>query len=260
MNEFLPVPGDFDIPADRLLARREHLMKEIARPRTTLLRGIAVGGRRDVARPPHRSGGRKALAVAVAVGLLAAAVAGAASGLLPVGEVIPLSKEPQSDGLRYTSDRTVVATGATPVAGRWRMTVADSDHGFCFGIELLDQVPPGARGPDLSEGCGGVSRSFDAASVGGGSDLPDTTLVYGPVPEEAATVRVTAPGGFSRIAETHDGPGEIPGDFYVVEIPRKGLRNALVNWLDEQGRRHGPGIFVPSTITYRPNEGPKLPH
>ena len=207
-------------------------------------------------RTPRR---RRAAVAALVAGLVLAAAAATATELLPVGSVTPLSRAPQGDGLSYTSDRTVVATGRTPVAGRWRMTVANSDRGFCFGIELLDQVHPGARGPDLSEGCGGTSRDFDAGSVGGGTYLPNTTLVHGPAPEEATAVRVTAPG-FSRTVKTHEGPDNVRGDFYVIEIPRKGLRNALVNWLDEGGRAPLPGIYVPSTIVYEKNKGPRLPH
>ena len=203
---------------------------------------------------------RRRTAVAVlAAGLLLAAAAASATGVLPVGSVIPLSNEPQGDGLTYTSDRTIVAAGKTPTAGRWRMSVANSDRGFCFGIELVDHVLPGARGPDLSEGCGGTSRDFDAGSVGGGTDLPNTTLVHGPAPEEATAVRVTAPG-FSRTVKTHDGPDDVRGDFYAIEIPRKGIRNALVNWLDQHGRVPLPGIYVPSTIVYKKNKGPQRPH
>jgi hypothetical protein len=70
--------------------------------------------------------------------------------------------------------------------------------------------------------------------------------VHGPAPEQASAVRVTAPGGFSRTAATHDGPASVPGDFYLVEIPRQGTANAVVTWLDGEGtaRRagdRGPG-------------------
>jgi hypothetical protein len=45
------------------------------------------------------------------------------------------------------------------------------------------------------------------------------------------------------------------GDFYVVEIPRKGLRNAQITWLDERGRPPGPGMYVPGTVAYGPGPG-----
>jgi hypothetical protein len=197
----------------------------------------------------HRFRERRVVAAALVAVLVGTAGAGAATGLLPVGSVIPLSKKQQGDGLTYVSDRTVVATGRAEAAGRWRMSVADSNRGFCFAIELLDQRAPGSRGPMLAEGCGGSSRTFDVASLGGGSLLPDTTLVYGPAPEEATAVRVTAEG-FSRTTTAYEGPADIPGNFFVIELPRKGLRNALVNWLDAEGRVHEPGIYVPSTTDY----------
>src|SRR5918999_761107 len=98
---------------------------------------------------------------------------------------------------------------------------------------------------------GGVApplASFDAISEGGDHDLPDTTVVFGPAPEQATAVRVTAPGGFQRTARTHEGTTDMDGDFYVIEIPRNGLRNAQATWLDEKGRSPGAGMFVPSTI------------
>lgn len=262
MTDHPPLPDEFDIPSHRLKSRRQHLMRELATDQRSRGLRATVALHRGVFKRPPRAlrGKKKAMVLALISALVAAAIAGAATGLLSVGSVIPLSDKPQSDGLLYTSDRTIVATGTTPVAGRWRMSVADSDQGFCFGIELLDLLHPGATGPDLSQGCGGANTGLQAASVGGGTDLPDTTLVHGPAPEEAAAVRVTAPGGFSQTAKTHEGPTDIRGDFYVIEIPRKGLHDVLVTWLDEDGRAPGPGISVPGTTTYRPNKGPKLPH
>jgi hypothetical protein len=45
-----------------------------------------------------------------------------------------------------------------------------------------------------------------------------------------------------------------------MEIPRH-LRNVTIAWIDSEGRVHGPGVFVPSTIGYggRPI-GPERPH
>lgn len=146
--------------------------------------------------------------------------------------MFPLSQEPQSDGLTYRSDRTVVATGSTAAAGKWRMSVAESDRGFCFGIELLDQTPPGARGPDVAEGCGGASPSFDAASVGGGTALPDTTLVYGPVPEAATAVRVNAPGQLAGRRRPGTRPRNIRAEHGRLQLQARHGRAALTNQHD----------------------------
>lgn len=136
-----------------------------------------------------------------------------------------------------------MATGAS-IGGNWRITVTRSDQGRCIGLELDTRL-----GQDMTEICGGP-ESFDAASVGGGDVLPDTTLVFGPAPEEATKVRVTASGGFDRTVPTYDGPSAIEGNSYLIELPRKGLRNALVNWLDEERRSPLPGLYVPGTVVY----------
>jgi hypothetical protein len=191
-------------------------------------------------RPARR--GRRALVLALAGVLAAAAVAGAATGLLPIGTELPADSVRGRGEPTYGSNRIVIATGRTEVAGGWQATVAHSDQGPCLGLELVDAAPGG-----LSESCGGVVRGLDAASVGGGSSLPRTTVVYGPAPEEAVAVRARGEGGFRRTAPTHPGRSGLPGDLYVMEIPRR-LRNVTISWVDSAGRVHGPGVFVPGTI------------
>lgn len=214
---------------------------------------------RVLARLPTRgrraAWGRGAVALALAGVLFAVAGAGAATGVLPIGtELSPLDLVTGEGEPRYTSNRVVVGTGRLPVAGRWQMSVTNSDQGQCLDFER-----PDSRDPAVQEVCG--LPSFDAISEGGGTELPDTTVVLGPAPERASAVRVTAPGGFSRTATTHEGTDDMEGDFYVIEIPRKGLRNAQITWLDERGRPPGPGMYVPGTLTYGPGPGgPQPPH
>ena len=191
------------------------------------------------ARRPRR---RRLVAVAAVAGVLVLAGGAATAGGLfdEVGTVTPESRQPQLDGLSYTSDRTVVATGRTPVAGSWRMTAAESDQGFCLGLELPDVAPQ-----SMGEGCGGRSGTLDVGSTGGGDDLPDVLLVHGATPEQASAVRISAPGGFSQTAATHEGPATVAGDFFLVEIPRKGTRGAEITWLDQDGRAQAPAVEVP---------------
>lgn len=197
---------------------------------------------------------RRTLVLGLMAAILVTAGAGAATGVLPIGTELPTESISGKGEPRYTSKRTVVATGETPVAGRWQATIAQSNYGLCFGLELID-IEPGA----LSEGCGGASETFDAASLGGGSSMPDTTLVYGPAPENAVAVRATGEGGFTQSAQTQEGPENFQGDFYVMEIPRN-VRDVEIAWLDSDGRTQGPGIFVPSTIRYKGPADPDLPH
>jgi hypothetical protein len=183
-----------------------------------------------------------------------------ASGALAVLDVPPIGTKLLAEDVtgtgepEYRSPRTVVATGES--AGQeWFMTVTQSDQGRCVGLWLDTKL-----GRDGTDTCGGP-ESFDAVSVGGGDVLPRTTLVFGPAPEKAARVRVMAPDGFSRTAPTHDGPSDIEGNTYLIQIPRKGVRNALINWLDRNGHAERPSIYVPSTVVYgkRP-AGPPRPH
>ena len=213
---------------------------------------------RDLERMPQRRIRWLRWRTPLLVGLLCLTLASgalAALEVLPVGSKLPAIDVPGMGEAKYSSQRTVVATGESP-GGKWRLTVTESDQGKCIGLWLLD-TPAGRDGTDI---CGGPA-SFDAASVGGGDALPNTTLVFGPAPEEAAKVRVTAPGGFNRTVPTYDGPSDIEGNSYLIEIPRKGLRNALVNWLDENGRAPLPGLLIPSTVVYgKGPEGSPPPH
>jgi hypothetical protein len=204
---------------------------------------------------PRAIRGRRAVLLALAGVLAAAAVAGAATKLLPIGTELPADSVRGSGEPVYSSNRIVIATGHTAVAGGWQATVAHSDQGPCLGLELVDAAP-GA----LTESCGGVVRGLDALSVGGGSSLPQTTVVFGPAPAEAVAVRADGEGGFRRTAPTHEGRSGLPGDLYVLEIPRR-LRNVTVSWVDSAGRVDRPGVFVPSTIDYGGGPtGPQRPN
>jgi hypothetical protein len=208
-----------------------------------------------VATPQRGRLGRRATVLVLMGCLGAVAAATAATGVLPIGtELPPLDSVTGRGEPRYTSNRVVVGTGSLHNAGRWQVTAIDSDQGQCLTFER-----PDSRLSGTAAVCG--LPSFDAISIGGGDDLPDTTVVFGPAPERATAVRVTAGGGFHRTATTREGTDDMEGDFYVIEIPRKGLRNAEITWLDEHGRSPGPGMYVPSTIHYGPAaKEPQRPH
>jgi hypothetical protein len=205
----------------------------------------------------HRHGkrpGRKVVGLALVATLVGAAVAGAATGILPVGAELPVVSVKGDGEPRYASERVVVATGKTAIAGRWQASVTESDQGLCISLELVDAYP-GTR----SESCGSTPDGFDVASFGGGSRLPDTTIVYGHTPEDAATVRATSAAGLHESAGTHDGPPDLPGNVYVLEIPRT-ARNVQASWIDEDGQAASPDINVPSTIDHTsPGPTPERP-
>jgi hypothetical protein len=204
---------------------------------------------------PPRPGRRRLVALALASALIVVGAASAATGLLPVGTELPAPGHvPGAGEPRYTSNQVVVGTGELASAGHWQMTMTRSDQGQCLGLGLVNM-----RETSQQLVCG--VASFDAISLGGGSDLPETTVVFGPAPERASAVRVSAPDGFRLRAPTHEGHGAMDGDFYVVEIPRQGVVNAQITWLDERGRAAHAGTYIPSTIRYGPAQmGPQPPH
>jgi hypothetical protein len=214
-----------------------------------LEQAIIEAATRRVHHTRHRRGRGGLLAVsAISVVLVIVAGAGAATGVLPVGSVVPTPSETQGDGLRYSTNRLVVASGDTPYHGRWEMTIAESNFGSCLGLRFLER-PPGAEVDDLSEGCG-PDASLDASSLYGGSGPGQKErVVFGRAPEEAVAVRLEAGGGLRRTVATHEGPSELHGDFYLLTTPVE-IENALVHWVDRSGKADGIGVDVPGTIEY----------
>ncbi len=236
MNESPPqLPEALDIPPERLRARRAHLLAEL-----------------DASVPPVRKKrGRPPLVLALGALLAASTAAGAATGVLPVGSGLGMPALTGEAEPRYRSQRVVVATGSAPKAGRWEMTYAETDNGSCLGLRLLDVVIPGARGPELSEGCG-VAASFTVGTVGGGDGRTRSEyLVHGRAPEDAESVRLVAEGGVVISAKTHEGPSDVPGDLYLLATP-PGLRNASLSWFGAETGARGPDLIVPGTTDYGP--------
>ena len=179
----------------------------------------------------------RAMLGALATGLLVAGVAGAATGVLQIGTRVPTPREEQGDGLRYTSDRVVAATGTTRYAGQWRLLIVRSDQGPCLGLQAQglggprNEWRPVEESP-IGESCGPGTSSFDVATWMN----PDEPLVYGRAPEAAAAVRVRA-AGFDRSVPLHDGPDGVPGDFYLITLPVH-VERFEISWVDANGRAH----------------------
>lgn len=222
-------------------------MSHVPQLERDLLAAARRRSRRKVLTRGRWSGALALTGIAVAVG-----GAGAATGLLDVGDQVATPRERQGDGLRYTSARTIVATGRTPLAGRWEMSVTQSDQGPCEGLRLLD----GPTGGGLGEGCGSTS-TFTAGSTSNGFpiDRPELAnrwmLVHGRTAEAAEAVELAAPGGVRIRAKTHDGPPYVDGNFYLLEAPG-GLRNATVTELGSNGQplTTVPGLSVPGTVDF----------
>lgn len=160
-------------------------------------------------------------------------VAAAATGVLRVGDHERLPRSPQSDGLRYTSDRLVVAKGRSAAVGRWEMTLAQSSLGTCLGLRILDGFDH-----SLGEGCGKQS-TFTAATRAN----KRYTLIYGRADIAASSVQVTLPNGSKVTEAAHHGPGST-GSFYLVTLV-PAVHTARVSQNDHRGRPIGKAIIAP---------------
>lgn len=191
--------------------------------------------------------GRPMVAVAVAGMFAAAAGAGAASGLLKVGSVIPGGERSGAGSQRV--EQIVIATSSTPVSGRWQMTSFVENGEQCLQLKLLDS----GQGMGTAAGSCGYGSTFTAASSGTVDDAEGSNeiLVYGRAPEQATTVELTAKDGQRITSKIHEGPPSVAGDFYLIAAP-SGHEYALINWMDEQGIPSGDPIDLAGAFKTRP--------
>jgi hypothetical protein len=152
----------------------------------------------------------------------------------------------------------VVATGTAPVAGPWEVftyrseRIADPESGKvyqpaglrCLGLRLSD--PPSDHSAGVIGQCGEFPRTPGFSRIqqtvptiaGGAREI----VLYGRVPEEAASVRVTFDGRAPVEVEPLQGPRGESGNFYVVVPMPPDTSGARVNWIDSNGNEGSPGI------------------
>ena len=181
----------------------------------------------------------------------------------PVGTVIPKG---EGEPPRPTRS-VVVATGTAPGVGAWQMEASrssvlkDPDSGELYqpsGLRCLVLYPVDPKNRSVAGGqCGEFRRTpgFSRMQVPGvskrGDERPRTpVLVWGRVPERAASVVVTAPDGLRREARPLEGPKSARGDFYAISV-RPGHPHARVNWLDKSGNSGSRGMELLPPITRR---------
>lgn len=127
------------------------------------------------------------------------AVIGSFIAALPLGIAVGASSDPngaievEEAGQYPATPRVEVASGTLSGIGRYQLLHSrDYKGGMCVGIVLLDQVPPEARGPDISEGCGGP----EYLNVGKETDADGKwTILVGKVPEKAERLKVKKKDG-----------------------------------------------------------------
>lgn len=190
--------------------------------------------------------------LALTAGLVAVGAAGAATGVLPVGSVIPSGQDPNLRHDGPSPEQTVAAIGRTPVGGAWRMTTYKSeglvdDRGEvtepagmpCVLMTLL--TPPAETFERSSVLCRAPGKAdFNKLSlvVIDESWKPAELVLYGFAPKDAAAVELTADGGETIRARTYEGRADAPGNLWVVAAP-PALRNAQVSWIDRDGQARG---------------------
>ena len=192
------------------------------------------------------------LTAIVAMGLLLATAAGAATGLLSVGSVIPGGGDPGFEHDGPSPRQTVIATGETPVGGPWRLTsyrsegivddrgdLAEPEGLPCIRFLLTD--PPATNPINGSAFClAPGKREFNLSSVpvvddsSGGAEV----IVYGFAPRAAATVQLTSARGERIRADTTSGGSSFPGAVWVLAAP-PGTEAAELDWLDRSEKPAG---------------------
>jgi hypothetical protein len=193
--------------------------------------------------------GRRAGAVALVGGLLAVGAAGAATGMLSVGTVIPSGGDPDFRHDRPSPEQTVVATGATPVGGAWRMTTYTSEGLVDSMGEVAEPAGmPCALMTFINPPAGTHSRSGALCHAPGKADFNMTSLpvvdassgeaevvLYGFAPKDSTHVELVGDGSESIHVPTVLARGPSPGDLWVIAAPPE-LKNAHVSWIDTTGR------------------------
>jgi hypothetical protein len=197
------------------------------------------------------------LTALVAMGLLLATAAGAATGLLSVGSVIRGGGDPGFEHDGPSPEQTVIGTGATPVGGPWRLTsyrsegivddrgeVAEPKGLPCVRLLLIE--PPATNPINGSAFClAPGKREFNLSSVPvvDESSGRAEVVLYGFAPRAATSVQLTYAGGGTIRSDTMPGGSSFPGAVWVLAAPPD-MDAAELDWLDRSGNQAGERLRV----------------
>ncbi len=108
---------------------------------------------------------------------------------------------------------TVVATGTAADGSLWKLFAGRTGDSFC--LSLRTQSVPSAP-PEADANCGGFQPGALEATYGGTETAP---FVFGTAPDEAVKLSLTARGESRAVPVTDDGQ-DLPGRFFVADLPR----------------------------------------
>jgi hypothetical protein len=195
------------------------------------------------------------LALAMVGALLIATAAGAATGVLSVGSVIPGGGDSGFEHDAASPEQTVLATGTAPVAGPWQLTTYRSegivdDQGDVAEpkgmpcIRFLLTAPPATNPINGSAFCLAPGKAeFNTMSIPVLDEASEKSelVLYGFAPRNAASVQLTAADGKTIRTDTEPGGTKFPGTTWVIAAP-PGLEAAELDWVDRSGNRAGSTI------------------
>lgn len=207
---------------------------------------------RGASLPRVKRGLLRPLILAFVGALLMATAAGAATGVLSVGSVIPGGGDAGFEHDGASPEQTVLSTGTTPVGGPWQLTTYRSEgivdeQGEVVEakglpcIRLLLTGPPPRNPINGSAFCLAPGKpDFNASSIpvldesSGKSEL----VFYGFAPRNAAGVQLTAADGRTIRSDIEPGGPGFPGNVWVIAAP-PGLEAAELDWVDRSGNHAG---------------------
>jgi hypothetical protein len=168
--------------------------------------------------------------------------------------------EPAAPGHPATGNpETVLATGSSPIAGRWQITElasqAINDDGEvvqpkglpCVKLLLLD--PPPGVGLVGSSQCGMPPGDLEVMSlpVPDGASGKVEVILWGRVAEGTGSVELSAEGASPIRVAPEPGPADFAGDVWAVAASPD-LEKASVRRLDAQQRPIGPPVDAASDM------------
>jgi hypothetical protein len=196
---------------------------------------------------------RRIAALAVVIAMLSVGSVGAATGLIPLGTQHESPAEGSGDSLH-----TVVASGSSPVAGKWRVEsyrggavtgptgeLLQPAGAPCLALLIGGNAPDFARGSSI---CGGKlatdALGYVSNPIRDEQSGRNELLLYGWAPAGTETVQLSGPEGLELSSRTQ-GPKNVKQRYWVITAPPLPSGGRLTT--TGPGGTGGDSINVPPT-------------